>query len=183
MKKGLTVVFALIFAFAIAQAQYYESGKSATTPAPTPSQPVSTSAAKPGTADSKAAKTETGVDKTADIKTLLSLTRAGELAVQMMQEMLNSYRQSLPQVPEKFWLGFAKKIKSEDLVNMLAPIYDRHLTHTEVSSLIEFFQSPLGQKLVSVQPEIMKESMQVGQAWGEKIGNEVVAELQKQGYR
>jgi hypothetical protein len=66
---------------------------------------------------------------------------------------------------------------------MLVPIYDRHLTHADVTSLIEFFQSPAGKKLVSVQPEIMKESMQVGQAWGEKLANEVTAELQKQGYR
>jgi hypothetical protein len=128
-------------------------------------------------------KTKPNAAKIADIKTLLGLTKSGELAVQMMQEMLNAYRQGLPQVPDEFWLGFAKRVKTDDLVEMLVPIYDRHLTHADVTSLIEFFQSPAGKKLVSVQPEIMKESMQVGQAWGEKLANEVTAELQKKGYR
>ncbi len=170
MKKILTIVFALTFA-------------AATAPAQSKNNDQSTAAAKTGTTKTKVAKTETGLSKTADIRTLLTLTKSGELAVQMMQEMLNAYRQGLPQVPEEFWLGFAKKVKTGDLVDMLVPIYDRHLTHSEVTSLIEFFQSPVGKKLVSVQPEIMKESMQVGQQWGEKIGNEVTAELQKKGYR
>ncbi len=169
MKKVLLAVFVIAFAAATIFAQTTTTKPSATS---TPAQGKTT-----------ATKGKTGVGKTADIKTLLSLTKSGELAVSMMQEMLNAYRQGLPQVPEEFWLAFAKKVKTEDLVDMLVPIYDRHLTHSEVTSLIEFFQSPVGKKLVSVQPEIMKESMQVGQAWGEKLANEVTAELQKQGYR
>ncbi len=169
MKKFLVAGFVLMFTVSVVLAQ-------------TTNKPVS-AAAKTPTATSKAAKTEAGLNKTADIRTLLTLTKSGELAVSMMQEMLNAYRQGLPQVPEEFWTKFAKKVKTEDLVDMLVPIYDRHLTHSDVTSLIEFFQSSVGKKLVSVQPEIMKESMQAGQAWGEKLGNEVTAELQKQGYR
>ncbi len=169
MKKLFTIAFVLIFAANITLAQTAGS-KQSNTATTTQSKPAAT-------------KSKTGANKTADIKTLLNLTKSGELAVSMMQEMLNAYRQGLPQVPEEFWTKFARKVKTEDLVEMLVPIYDRHLTHSEITSLIEFFQSPVGKKLVSVQPEIMKESMQVGQAWGEKLANEVTAELQKQGYR
>ncbi|MCI0329507.1 MAG: DUF2059 domain-containing protein [candidate division Zixibacteria bacterium] len=166
MKKFLIAIFILAVA----------AGLRAQTTATKPSTPAAPAQNKPAAA-------KTGATKAADIKTLLSLTQAGELAVSMMQEMLNSYRQSLPKVPDEFWLKFAKKIKTEDLVEMLVPIYDRHLTHADVTSLIEFFESPVGKKLISVQPAIMKESMQVGQVWGEKLANEVTAELQKQGYR
>ncbi|MGE5693333.1 MAG: DUF2059 domain-containing protein [Candidatus Zixiibacteriota bacterium] len=169
MKKILLTVLILAFAATNVFAQT------------TGTKPGSTTAATQG--KTTATKTKTGTNKTADIKTLLTLTKSGELAVSMMQEMINAYRQNLPQVPEEFWTKFAKKVKTEDLVEMLVPIYDRHLTHAEVTSLIEFFQSTVGRKLVSVQPEIMKESMQVGQAWGERLANEVTTELQKQGYR
>lgn len=182
MKRILTIVFALTFTAATVLAQSTNNDQ-ATIATQAPSKPTSTTTAKAGTAKPKAAKTETGVNKTADIKTLLTLTKSGELAVQMMQEMLNTYRQGLPQVPDEFWLGFAVKVKTEDLVDMLVPIYDRHLTHDEVVSLIEFFQSPTGKKLVSIQPSVLKESMQAGQEWGERIGRQVTAELQKQGYR
>lgn len=167
MKKFFTIAFAVLFPAAVVLAQTTAQNQNTT--------PVKTK--------STAGKAKSNADKTTDIKTLLTLTKSGELAVSMMQEMINVYRQNLPQVPEEFWTGFARKVKTDDLMEMLVPIYDRHLTHTEVTSLIEFFQSPVGKKLVSVQPEIMKESMQVGQKWGEKLGNEVVAELQKQGYR
>ncbi|HLG94600.1 MAG TPA: DUF2059 domain-containing protein [candidate division Zixibacteria bacterium] len=169
MKKLFSIALVLIFAAGVVLAQ-------------TANKPVST-AAKTTTAVTKAANTATGTNKTADIKTLLTLTKSGELAVSMMQEMINAYRQGLPQVPDEFWLGFAKKVKTNDLVEMLVPIYDRHLTHSEVVSLIEFFGSPVGKKLISIQPSVMKESMQAGQIWGEKIGQQVTAELQKQGYR
>ena len=169
MKKFSIITFALIFAASAALAQT-TSNRPSTTTTPVQSKPAAT-------------KNKTGADKTVDIRTLLTLTQAGEMAVQMMQEMLNSYRQGLPQVPDEFWAGFAKKIKTEDLVDMLVPVYDRHLTHSEVVSLIGFFEGPVGKKLISVQPSIMKESMQVGQQWGEKISNEVTAELQKKGYR
>jgi len=168
VKKFLTIAFALSFVAAGAMAQ------TGNKPGPAATQAQSKPAA---------TKNKTGANKTADIRTLLTLTQAGELAVQMMQEMLNSYRRGLPQVPDEFWVGFAKKIKTEDLVDMLVPVYDRHLTHSEVISLIGFFEGPVGKKLISVQPSIMRESMQVGQQWGEKIGNEVTAELQKKGYR
>ena len=167
MKKVLLAVFVAAFTAATVFAQTTGSKQNATA----------------ATAPSKMQATKTGANKAADIRTLLTLTQAGEMAVQMMQEMLNSYRQGLPQVPDEFWVGFAKKIKTEDLVDMLVPIYDRHLTHSEVVSLIGFFEGPVGKKLISVQPSIMKESMQVGQQWGEKIGNEMTAELQKKGYR
>lgn len=180
MKKIITIVFGLTFAAATALAQSESDNQSA---AATQTKPASSRTAKTGTTKPKAAKTETGVNKTTDIRTLLALTQAGEMAVRMMQEMLNSYRQGLPQVPDEFWAGFAKKIKTEDLVDMLVPVYDRHLSHSEVVSLIGFFEGPVGKKLISVQPSIMKESMQIGQQWGEKIGNEVTAELQKKGYR
>ncbi len=181
MKKLFTIALVLIFAAGVACAQTGTS-KPATPSSPTATK-TTTASQTTGATPIKIKKVQTGTDKTADIRTLLTLTKSGELAVSMMEEMLNSYRQRLPQVPDEFWLRFAKKVKTEDLVDMLVPIYDRHLTHQEVTSLIEFFQSPVGKKLVSVQPEIMKESMQVGQAWGEKLANEVTAELQKQGYR
>lgn len=168
MKKLFIIAFAVLFPTALVLAQTATNKQSTAATAPSKTTPV---------------KGKTGANKTADIKTLLTLTKSGELAVSMMQEMINAYRQGLPQVPDEFWLNFAKRVKTEDLVEMLVPIYDRHLTHADVTSLIEFFQSPAGKKLVSVQPEIMKESMQVGQAWGEKLANEVTAELQKQGYR
>jgi hypothetical protein len=48
--------------------------------------------------------------------------------------------------------------------------------------IIEFYQTPVGKKYAEKTPLIMQESMQVGQQWGMKIGQEFQNKLQEQGY-
>ncbi len=167
-----TLILALFAA--LAWAQYESVNKTG---------PVATGTAnKSNTAKTTAAgKTAVGTNKTADIQRLLTLTKSADLGVQMMREMLENFRTTLPEVPDEFWLEFAGKVKTEDLIELMVPIYERHLSHQDVIDLIQFFESPAGKKLVSVQPQIMKESMQAGQAWGQQIGMDVASELQKKG--
>ncbi len=120
--------------------------------------------------------------KIADIKKLLVSTRAIEIGLQALGDMIENFRQNLPAVPDTFWLEFADRIKTEDLMDMMIPIYDKYLSHEDILTLLEFYQSPIGQKLISVQPEIIRESTLASRAWGEKIARDVAAELQKQGY-
>jgi hypothetical protein len=174
VRKVLISVLVLALFAALAWAQYESVNKAG---------PASTATATKATTATNKNVSSTGTDKTADIKKLLTLTKSADLGVQMMQEMLANFRQTLPEVPDKFWREFAAKVKTEDLIELMVPIYDRHLGHQDVIELIQFFESPAGKKLVSVQPEIMKESMQAGQVWGQQIGMEVASELQKKGYR
>lgn len=178
MKKVLigTLVLALFAALAWAQYESVNKAGSISTGTTTKTTTAKTTAA---------GKTATiiGTNKIADIKKLLTLTKSADLGVQMMREMLENFRTTLPEVPDEFWLEFAGRVKTEDLIELMVPIYDRHLSHQDIIDLIQFFESPAGKKLVLVQPEIMKESMQAGQAWGQQIGMEVASELQKKGYR
>ena len=48
--------------------------------------------------------------------------------------------------------------------------------------MIEFYQTPLGKKLVSTLPQIMQESMQVGQSWGKEVGDKIYNSLKEKGY-
>ena len=54
------------------------------------------------------------------------------------------------------------KMPLDDMVNAVISIYQRHLTKTDVEELIRFYSSPVGQKLLREQPQIMRESMQAG---------------------
>ena len=74
------------------------------------------------------------------------------------------------------------KAAGPDLINELVPIYDRYFTESEIKDLIKFYESPVGKKMVLNQPLILKDSMTVGQNWGMKIGQEIVEDLQKEGY-
>ena len=53
--------------------------------------------------------------------------------------------------------------KSTDMNGMLddmVPVYQRHLTKLDVQAMLDFYQTPTGQKLLRDQPAMMAESMQ-----------------------
>jgi len=119
----------------------------------------------------------------ADIRKLMKLTGAGELGIQAMQQMMPAMRQMVPEAPEAFWAEFSSKFHPGELVEMVVPIYAKHLTPKDVKDLIAFFESPAGRKLSSVQPAIMQESMAAGQAWGQRVAGEILRKAQERGFK
>jgi len=118
-------------------------------------------------------------DKEKAIRKLLDLTGSSKIGMQIAQQMIATFRSSQSSVPDEFWVEFSKKIKPDDLINMIIPIYDKHYSKEDLEGLTTFYESPLGQKVIASIPQITSESMQVGQQWGEALGKEVVQELQK----
>ncbi len=50
-------------------------------------------------------------------------------------------------------------------MDRVVPLYDKHYTHAEIQSLIQFYESPLGQKAAALRPQVAKESMVVAEEW------------------
>lgn len=55
-------------------------------------------------------------------------------------------------------------ISMDDLIRDVVPVYQRHLTRSDVEALIAFYSSPVGQKLRREQPAMMRETMQATSA-------------------
>ncbi|HSM84926.1 MAG TPA: DUF2059 domain-containing protein [Candidatus Limnocylindrales bacterium] len=53
------------------------------------------------------------------------------------------------------------QIKMDDLIEQVVPIYQNHLTRSDVAALTAFYTSPVGQKIRREQPAMVRESMQV----------------------
>ena len=118
--------------------------------------------------------------KQQDIRKLMELTGAAKVGQQIAAQMIPMFKQSNPQVPQKFWDDVMKEFDAKSMIDLVVPIYDRHLTHDDVKGLIVFYQSPLGRKMTSVMPQIAQESMQVGQQWGMQIAQRVQKRLEEQ---
>jgi hypothetical protein len=67
---------------------------------------------------------------------------------------------------------------SGDLMQRLVPLYSRHFSDGEIRQLTTFYDSPLGRKLVQVQPQLINEATQVGQDWGFSLLPAVYVQLQ-----
>ena len=121
-------------------------------------------------------------EKGNDIRRLLEVTGSSRLGAQVIDQLFGSFRQNRADVPESFWDELRREMNVNELTELVVPIYDRHLTHDDVKQLIAFYDSPVGRKLLSVQPQILAESMQIGQEWGRAAAERVVKRLSEKGY-
>jgi uncharacterized protein len=76
--------------------------------------------------------------------------------------------------------------RSGELLNDAARIYASHFTEPELKQLLTFYQSPLGQKVISEEPKAADESMALAGGWADKLSEEVIgrmrAEMKKRGH-
>ncbi|MBA0884000.1 DUF2059 domain-containing protein [Flavobacterium undicola] len=120
--------------------------------------------------------------KSNKINQLLELTGTGKMGIQMMNQMITSFKTSYSKAGDKFWDDFKNEVKAEDLEKMIIPIYDKYYTESDIDQLIVFYNSPVGKKMISTMPQVMQESMIAGQAWGKQISEKVIEQLKAKGH-
>jgi hypothetical protein len=67
----------------------------------------------------------------------------------------------------------------DDMINAIIPVYQRHLSKTDVDDMIRFYSSPVGQKLLREQPQIMQESMRAGVEVQQKRMDEMMVKVKQ----
>jgi len=121
--------------------------------------------------------------KHADIVKMLRASGGAELGIQMMDNILPTFVQAFPQVPEQLWEEIKQEFSADALIDMIAPVYDKYYSHEEIQELIAFYESPIGKKLVERTPLVMQESMAVGQKWGYEVAEKIMKKLESKGYK
>jgi hypothetical protein len=117
--------------------------------------------------------------KEKDIRRLMQLTNQAQLGAQVVKQVLETFKNTMPNVPANFWSEFSNEVKADELVEKIIPVYDKNLSSQEIKDIIKFYESPTGKRLISVMPVITQESMVIGQQWGREIGERVVKKLQQ----
>ena len=119
--------------------------------------------------------------KRESIHTLLEITGVVKLVDQMVQQMFEMFAKQQPSVPADAWERMKKKMKAEDLVEQMIPVYDKYYTQEDIDGMIAFYRTPLGQKVVRTLPDVSREGFEIGQAWGNRKAEEVLNELKAEG--
>lgn len=123
-----------------------------------------------------------GRDKEADIIALLNVSGSTQVSDQILSNMLTNLKAMVPGPPDEFWDSIAAEVSGDEMNKMLIPIYDKHLSHADILSAIEYYRSPAGKRVVEALPAITEESMLVGQKWGEELGQKILIKLVNEGY-
>jgi uncharacterized protein len=121
--------------------------------------------------------------KRQDIRRLMVLTGSGDIGIQASRQMMASLKPAFPSVPDTFWDEFQKEMNPDALIELVVPIYDKHLSHADIKELIKFYETPVGKRMVKALPVIMKDSMAAGQKWGEDIAKRAVKRMKEKGYQ
>ena len=110
---------------------------------------------------------------------LIELMDVPRLALAGMEANIPALKLAMPQTPDQFWTEMLELAKRDlgQLVDSITPLYARRFSLPELQALIAFYQSPAGKRLVQIQPALVKESTEIGQRWGAKIGAEAAQRL------
>jgi hypothetical protein len=110
------------------------------------------------------------------VRKVLELTGASRLGKQVADGMLDNLRK-MPDLPPEFLDRFQRNIHTEELIDLMVPIYLKHYDRETLLAAIAFYQSDHGQALVNGLPAVTAESMETGRAWGTTLANKTLREL------
>jgi uncharacterized protein len=68
-------------------------------------------------------------------------------------------------------------LSADDMIKDVVPVYQKHLTRSDVRALVAFYSSPPGQKILREQPAMIRESMQAAGASQQQKMEKVLAKL------
>src|SRR6266705_2439840 len=128
--------------------------------------------------------------KEADIRSLMELVGARDAVQDGAKSAIEQSREKLlSTVPNNdkgqafvnaFAASYQKKFDAELVTNQLVGIYDKHFTEDEIKGLLQFYGSPLGQKVAMEMPKIGRETQAAVRAASGKAAREALAEAKRE---
>jgi hypothetical protein len=125
--------------------------------------------------------------KEAAIRKLFEVQGTAKLMQQVIASMSTSMRpmlmNSLPpgeyrsKLIDLFFEKFQSKIQVGMLVDLAIPVYDKYFSKDEIERLTQFYQTPLGQKFLSVQPKVISETQAESMKIGQDIGRQAMLDV------
>jgi uncharacterized protein len=155
------------------------------------SSPTSVEAAGQSAAG-KAAVSAPAIDpaKEADIRALLELVGAHDQIQDSMTNSAEQYREKLltsvsnngkgQSFVNLVITGYEKKFDVDQVSEQLVAVYDKHYSADEIKGLLQFYGSPLGQKVAAEAPHIAREIQETTRAASAKAVKEALAEARQQ---
>jgi uncharacterized protein len=166
MKLQAALIAALLFTAGSATAQT-QPGTPASPPQHTPGQP----AAKPATPapDKPAEKLDPA--KEAAIRHLMDITETSKMGENINAAITRQVHDvmgraippdQLPKFMDTFSQKFAVSAPPSAVTDAMVPIYAKNFTMEDIQGLTKFYESPLGQRVVKLMPEVSAQTQAAG---------------------
>jgi len=154
------------------------------------SQTAAQAAQNPAAQQNAAATKPMDPAKEADIRALMELVGARDLVQDGLTASSEQYRDKLLNtVPNNekgqafinaFITSYEKKYDADQVTDQLVGIYDKHYSDEEIKGLLQFYGSPLGQKVAAEMPKINRETQTAARAASSKAAREALVTVKQQ---
>lgn len=126
------------------------------------------------------------------VETMRATDQLKSLLPMLLQQLKPTIVQGRPDVERDFdtimpLLIQGMEARMQELVSSIGAVYASHFTADELRQLSAFYRGPVGQKFLESMPVIMRDSMTIGQKFGESVAQDMqkrmVDELKKKGHK
>ena len=70
--------------------------------------------------------------------------------------------------------------RKSELIHQISALYAEKLGLEDLKAIVAFYKSPAGVNFITAQPDIMRQSMTLGQRWGAQLGREIEQEAREE---
>jgi hypothetical protein len=103
------------------------------------------------------------------VRELLALTGADKHGTVMLDQLIQNFRRQNPSLPLAFWDELKATLNAQEIIELIIPIYQKHLSAQDVEEAITYWKSASGRRVSAAQSQITTESLRVGQEWGARV--------------
>ena len=128
--------------------------------------------------------------KESDIRALLELVGARDTVQDSVTRAAEQYRELLLETVPNNQQGqafvnavitsYEKKFDADAVTEQLVSVYDKHYTDDEIKGLLQFYGSPLGQKVAAESPKIGRELQEAIRITSGKAAKEALQEVKEE---
>ena len=121
--------------------------------------------------------------KEAAIRHLMEITNTSKLGDNMAQYISNQVRNymsrsmdaaTLPKFMDSFNQKFFPSAPAKSVTDAMVPIYDHAFSKQEIDGLVRFYESPLGQHVVQVLPQVLQQSQDAAAKMDQEVALNVL---------
>lgn len=110
----------------------------------------------------------------AQVYEILRLTGTDPMRRQMVDEMLPSLKQMMPYMPDDVVADFRHSLTTADFQGAMVHSFQQHLSREDAATIIAFYKSPVGQRMIATMPQILNDGQQAGTELGQHLMLQVI---------
>jgi hypothetical protein len=117
-----------------------------------------------------------------NVQRLFEIMEMKNIGLQTFDAMMAQMAPLFPSAPPDFLDAFRANLDFSSLIDAFIPIYAKYYSQDEIIQLIEFYQTPLGRKIIELTPAITEESMAISMEWALRLSQQIIEAMKEKGY-